>query len=231
MLQSWNSLAALHWRYESSEVQRLLPAGFSVDTFDGSAWVGLLPFQMHRIRIPGLPPFGRLSSFPETNVRTYIVDPSGRRGVWFFCLEASRLLPVLVARATYRLPYCWSKMSIERTTSEGVDQWEYRSDRRWPKRTAVSMVTIRVGNVIPPPLITDLDHFLTARWALGSRFGGRCVWANVSHPLWVLHEAEATDWHDSLFSAVGLTPPMNEPLVRWSPGVDVAIQRPRVIRN
>ena len=231
MLQSWNTLAALHWRYEPAEVQRLLPHGFTVDTFDEAAWVGLLPFHMQRIRVPGMPPFGRFSTFPETNVRTYIVDPNGRRGVWFFCLEASRLLPVLVARATYQLPYCWSRMSIDCSNLEGHDQWEYRSTRRWPERGPASHITVRVGPAIPANQVTVLDHFLTARWALGSTFGKRCAWAKVSHPEWVLHEAEATGWHETLFTAVGLSKPIDQPLVRWSPGVDVAIQRPRLLRR
>ncbi len=112
MLQGWHHLTALHWRYEPGVVQALLPDGFGVDTFDGSAWVGLIPFEMSRVRVPGLPAFGRLSTFPETNVRTYIVDGAGRRAVWFFSLDVSRLIPALVARVTYRLPYCWAHMSI-----------------------------------------------------------------------------------------------------------------------
>ena len=45
---------------------------------------------------------------PETNVRTYVRDPDGREGLWFFSLDAGRLEPVLVARSTYALPYMWS---------------------------------------------------------------------------------------------------------------------------
>ena len=70
MLQEWRDLAYLHWRYPPATVQALLPEGFTVDTFDGSAWGGLVPFHMQRIRLPGLPPLGRFSTFPETNVRT-----------------------------------------------------------------------------------------------------------------------------------------------------------------
>ena len=114
MRQGWHDLASIHWRYPADVVQARLPAGFRVDTFQGDALVGLLPFRMSRIRFGPLPPFGRWSTFPETNVRTYLVDPRGRRGVWFFSLDIDRLVPALVARATYNLPYCWGRMSIER---------------------------------------------------------------------------------------------------------------------
>ena len=106
MLQGWYNLTALHWQYEPSVIQALLPSGFTVDTFDDAAWVGLIPFHMRRIRVPRTPALGPLSTFPETNVRTYIRDENGRRGVWFFSLDVSRILPALVARVTYGLPYC-----------------------------------------------------------------------------------------------------------------------------
>ncbi len=87
MVQGWHDLASLHWPYDPGLVQRLLPAGLRVDTLGGAAWVGLIPFHMRRIRVPRLPPLGRWSTFPEINVRTYVVDPAGRRAVWFCSLD------------------------------------------------------------------------------------------------------------------------------------------------
>jgi hypothetical protein len=67
MLQGWYNVAQIHWRYKPSVVQALLPKGFTVDTFDGSAWVGLIPFEMRRIRLPFGPNdglgVGRLARF------------------------------------------------------------------------------------------------------------------------------------------------------------------------
>lgn len=231
MLQSWNNLAALHWSFPPAVVQGLLPPGFAVDTYDDKAWVGLLPFQMERIRLPRLPPLGPLSTFPETNIRTYIVDPAGRRGVWFFSLDVTRLLPALVARVTYRLPYCWAEMTLTSSPRSGLTEWVYWSRRRWPKGEARSHVIVRVGEAVPPEELSELDHFLTARWALGSTFAGNLVWAKVGHGPWTIHQAEATGWRESLFSAVGLPSPTEAPYVRWSPGVDVLIERPRRILN
>ncbi len=229
MLQGWYDLTALHWRYEPAEVQALLPKGFAVDTFDGSAWVGLIPFHMRRIRIPGLPAFGPLSTFPETNIRTYIVDRAGRRGVWFFSLDITRLLPTFAARVGYRLPYCWSAMAIDREGhGEGATR-RYRSRRRWPRSEATSDVAVRVGHPLTGPDLTDLDHFLTARWALGTTFGRRLMWAKISHPPWPIHAAEVLACHESLVEAAGLRPPRGEPIARWSPGVEVRIGVPRAI--
>jgi uncharacterized protein YqjF (DUF2071 family) len=55
ILQGWHDLTALRGRYPAVEVERLLPAGFGVDTVDGSAWVGLIPFRMRPVRLSGLP--------------------------------------------------------------------------------------------------------------------------------------------------------------------------------
>ena len=227
MLQGWRDLASIHWPYDPAPVQALLPDPYRVDTFDGAAWVGVIPFRMERIRLPGLPPLGPLSTFPETNVRTYVVDPDGRRGVWFASLDVSRLLPALVARATYRLPYAWARMSIERSGQE----LRYTSRRRWPRGGATSDLRVRVGAPMESGDVGPLDHFLTARWALGSTLLGRPLWAAVDHGAWPLHRAELVDGAETLTLAAGLPTPEAAPHVLWSPGVEVRIGAPRRLRN
>ncbi len=222
MLQGWQDLASVHWPYEPEVVQRLLPAGYEVDTHDEMAWVGLIPYRMHRVRVPHLPPIGRLSTFPETNIRTYIIGPDGRRGVWFASLDVTRLLPALVARATYRLPYCWASMSLERSG----DEIEYSSRRRWPQRGPSSHLRLRIGERIPSAEVSDLDHFLTARWALGSTIGERLLWAEIDHEPWPLHRAEVASMSETLTQAAGLPAPDGAAHALWSPGVEVRIGPP-----
>lgn len=236
MLQGWHDLASIHWRYDPAVVQALLPDGFRVDTFDGSAWVGVLPFHMTRVRFPHLPAFGPLSTFPETNVRTYLVDPDGRRGVWFCSLDITRLITALVARVSYRLPYCWAKMTIDRSGGDGRavasgDEIAYTSRRRWPSGVAATDVALRVGDPIAPEDVTELEHFLSARWALGTTFGKRLMWADVDHPPWPLHRAELLHCDQSLITAAGLPAPEGDPYVLWSPGVEVRIALPSRVRT
>ena len=52
MLQRWECLTFLHWPLDPSEVARRLPPGLTVDAFNGSAWVGLVPFFM-QVAAPG----------------------------------------------------------------------------------------------------------------------------------------------------------------------------------
>jgi uncharacterized protein len=126
----WRQLAFLHWRYPADTVQARLPAGLVVQTFDGSAWLGLIPFLMDQVRAPALPALPWLSRFPETNVRTYVQDTRGRSGIWFLSLDAARLPAVLGARAGYRLPYFWSAMSVHNTADGSADPTGHRYSYR-----------------------------------------------------------------------------------------------------
>lgn len=222
MLQGWKQIAYAHWRVPAAELQQRLPQGLLVDTFDGSAWVGLVAFYMERIRLPGTPAIPYLGSFPETNVRTYVTDQDGRPGVWFDSLDVTRLLPVVVARASYQLPYMWAAMSID-TDAETLT---YRTRRRWPApRGASSEMTIRRGHPISAP--SPLDAFLTARWGLYTRLGSRLAFAPVEHEPWPLESATIDYLEDDLVAAAGYRisgPPV---VVHYSRGVDVRIGLPR----
>ncbi|MCY7365524.1 MAG: DUF2071 domain-containing protein [Frankiaceae bacterium] len=218
--QFWRDLTMLHWPVDPQDVAPLLPAGTTPDVLDGRTWVGLVPFVMEGVRILGTPPLPWLSAFPETNVRLYAVDATGRRGVVFRSLEAARLLPVLAARLSYALPYEWARMSVR----HGPDAVAYETARRWPgPRGAGGVVRVRTGERFAAD---ELSLFLTARWGLYSRFhGGRTAWAPVDHDPWPLHRAELLDLRDDLVEVAGLRVE-GPPHVLWSPGVDVRIGRP-----
>jgi uncharacterized protein YqjF (DUF2071 family) len=222
MRQRWERLTFLHWSFEPADVQRLLPAGLAVDTFDGRAWVGLVPFFMH-VASAGGQQAPWASRFCETNVRTYVRDAAGRPGIWFFSLDAARLGAVAVARATYGLPYYWSAMRL----AEDGEQITYTCRRRIPgPRTAVSKVRISIGNQFGPAELDQRDHFLTARWILFSISGRGHRLARACHQPWPLRRARAEIVEDRLIAAAGLPQPQDAPLVHYSPGVDVAIGRP-----
>jgi len=223
MRQRWERLTFLHWPFEPANVQRLLPDGLTAETFDGAAWVGLVPFFM-RVATPGGRRVPWVSNFCETNVRTYVRDGDGRSGIWFFSLDAARLGAVVAARTTpYRLPYFWSSMRL----GEHGSQVTYLSRRRGPgPLPATSRVRIAVGDPIAPDVVSEREHFLTARWMLFSVTRGGPVSARACHQPWPLHRATAEVLDDGLIAAAGLPAPQEAPLVHYSPGVDVAIGRP-----
>jgi uncharacterized protein YqjF (DUF2071 family) len=227
MVHRWDLLTFLHWGYDAAVVQRLLPPGLTVDTFDDRAWVGLVPFAM-KVTAPRGPAIPWLSNFCETNVRTYATAADGSRGVWFLSLDAERLSAVATARVTYRLPYYWSQMSLERS----ADTYTYRCRRRWPgPRGAHSDVTVRVGEEYLAEDLTPFDHFLTARWQLYSQHRRGLRYALAAHEPWPLHHADVVDLDDGLITATGLPRPDGDPICHWSPGVEVRIGFPHRLHS
>lgn len=224
MVHRWETLTFLHLPVEPGAVQRLLPEGLEVDAFDGRGWVGLVPFAM-KIRLPSVPFLPWLTVFPETNVRTYVRGRDGRRGIWFFSLDVPRLAAVATARNTYRLPYCWARMRLRRIGSEV----SYRSTRRWPAGSARSSIDVEVGDALGPDEATELEHFLTARWGLYTQLRHGIAYAPVEHRRWPLRRARLTGLRETMIEAAGLPGVAGDPVVHFSPGVEVRIGPPRPV--
>jgi uncharacterized protein YqjF (DUF2071 family) len=216
MRQNWVDLTFLHWRYAVEAVRPLVPRELELDLWDGAAWVGLVPFTITGLTAPEWPEAPWLSRFPETNVRTYVVDARGRRGVWFFSLDAARLAAVLGARAAYALPYYWARMRVE---AEGR-RVRYRSARLLGPR-ASSAIEVRVGEAIATP--SELEVFLTARWRLFARRRGRLLAAEVEHPAWPLKRVEVLGLEETLLRAAGLPEARGELLAHFAARVDVKV--------
>lgn len=239
MKQGWYDLAYIHYRYSVEEVARILPAGLEVDVCDGSAWVGLIPFSMRGIGVPGLPAVPYLGSFPEVNVRTY-VRRNGVPGVWFCSLDINRLLPTIVARTTYTLPYCFGRASNKRVG----DELHTKVERRWPRSSSASNarettrdaskphtnIRLKIGERIAAP--SPLEVFLSARWGLYTTTrGGSLRYAPISHEPWRLQRAEIILLDDSLLDAAGFAAPNaavnGEPNVMFSSGLQVRVGLPK----
>ncbi|GAA2151254.1 YqjF family protein [Actinomadura napierensis] len=222
LTQSWLDVAMVHWAADPADVAGLLPAGARPDTLDGATYVGLIAFRMHGVGWLGLPGVPYLGNFAETNVRLYSVDGHGRRGVVFRSMDASRLIPVLLGRAGFGLPYLWSRMSVRRTG----DVFSYTGSRRWPgPRGAHYRMVVRTGERIDEP--TPLEHFLTARWGLHNTFLGRSLYLRNAHPRWPLHRAELLECQENLVAAAGLPAPQGAPAsVLFSPGVQAHFTLP-----
>jgi uncharacterized protein len=209
--QSWIDLAFLHWRVDADELRRLVPKRLELDTFHGTAWLGVTPFLLTGFRLRGLPPLPRVSTFEELNVRTYVTW-DGKPGIWFFSLEASSRLAVEAARRFYKLPYRQARMHYE----PGADFVEYESAR------AGAAFSGRYGG--HGPLFNaeprTLEYFLTERYCLYTEAAGSLYRADIHHPPWDLQRGEA---HLDLNTVSPVLLPDDEPHVLFSPRQDVVI--------
>lgn len=197
---NWDNLLFLHWQVDAAVLRRLVPEPLEIDTFDGSGWVGLVPFTMANCSFRGVPPMPGLANFFECNVRTY-VRHRGVAGVWFFSLDAQTLLPVLGGRWLWNLNYIYSQFRV----ASPENHTDYQLSRRrgpWPQ--ASMHVRWHTGDLLPPRTESDLPTFLTERyWLYTKRRGG--LWAgHVRHESWPLREANVLELHDELVAAAGL---------------------------
>ncbi|ACV48810.1 MULTISPECIES: YqjF family protein [Halomicrobium] len=215
----WRNVLFAHWPVPVETVAQSLPEGLSVDTFDGSAWLGVVPFRMADIRPRGSP-IGR--SFYELNLRTY-VTLDGQPGVYFYNLDADDRLGVAVARRLFRLPYYRARMTAHRHGS----RTRLQSVRTHPDAPDVRFRASFEPTGLPEPARDDsLAAFLTERY----RFyvaddRGRIYFADIDHPPWDLQPATVTFDRNDLFAASGFDAPDSERVVHFSPGLDVTAGR------
>ncbi|MFZ9936318.1 MAG: YqjF family protein [Luteolibacter sp.] len=163
MRQCWSGLLFLHWRVPVETIAARLPAGLHVDTFDGSAWLGLVPFFMERVRPVLLPPVPGISWFMELNVRTYVHDDAGNPGVWFFSLDCNQPLAVKIARRAFHLPYQHAAMKAERS-----EERIYYTCRRESQETDAVFDYEAAGDDSRPAAEGSLEWFLVERYLLFS---------------------------------------------------------------
>jgi hypothetical protein len=193
---NWRNLLFMHWRVDTQIMQALLPKGFQVDTFDGCAWVGLIPFTMDGTRPRGFPPFPGVSRFHECNVRTYVLH-DGVPGVWFFSLDAASRLAVMGGRGLWKLNYVHASFDV-RKTENTTDYALRRSDG------TSSRISWTTGDELPRSESGSLRHFLTERYCLYSAKGGKIWRGTVHHKPWKLREARLDTLEDHLVAKAGI---------------------------
>ncbi|MDX1932960.1 MAG: DUF2071 domain-containing protein [Capsulimonadales bacterium] len=229
MRQEWRHLSFLHWPVAPEVVRALLPDDLTVDTFEGRAYVGLVPFTMRNVRPAGAPAVRGLSYFHETNVRTYVHHRGGHPGVWFFSLDAANEIAVRIARTVWKLPYHYARMSLGGDGESIV----YASERCRPgPLPGDCRATITpTGNAFFAVPGT-LEHFLAERYLLYSRANGRLYRGRVHHAPYPLRSARLETLTESLTGAAGFAFDGPPPLVHYAAGVEVDVfpLRPILLR-
>lgn len=209
-------------------MQSRLPAGLRVDTFDGWAWLGVVPFAMERVRFRTVGehsisvPSG--TSFPELNLRTYVLGPDGKAGVYFFSLDAGSLLAVVGARVAFGLPYFWAKMS---ETREG-------ESIRYTSKRLLTGVDVRFAahfrSLGRPSPVDDLRGFITERYALFTRRFGSVQMGEIHHRPWQLEAVEAEFERNDLPGSFGFRLPKRPPVLHYSQQIEMEAWLPRRVR-
>ena len=219
MRQWWGKLLFMHWRIPAALLRPLIPARLSIDTFDGSAWIALVPFTMWGVRPSFAPPVPHLSAFHELNVRTY-VHLDGVPGVWFMSLEANRRLAVRGARTIFHLPYFDARMSL----SERERTIVYASRRTHRGAPAADFdATWTHGDALEESRPGSLAFFLTERYSLYAARGQRIYRCRIHHAPWPLRRAELSAHRSTMLESHGLPTPDTAPLLHYAESIKVDV--------
>jgi len=223
MYQRWDELLFLHWPVDPVLVQEALPEGLRVDTFEGQAWIGVVPFEMRDVRPRGLPAVPGISNFPELNLRTYVIDAQDRPGVWFYSLDTPQSLANWIARNLFFLNYRMARFRIEAKDGQIRYQSELKLGESWDEPQLYDWT--RVGETFEAEP-GSLDFFLAERYRLFAYNPKKkkLLTGQVHHAPYPLQRIELSGFSKRLFGSNGIAEPAGAPLsALGSAGVQVEI--------
>jgi hypothetical protein len=201
MGQTWEDLLFAHWRVERDALRAVVPEQVPIDTFDGSAWIGVTPFVVTGMRARLTLPVPGTARFPEINVRTYATI-DGRPGIWFFSLDTPNRPAVETARRVYRLPYFHSRIAVD----HHGDRVAYRTERISRDGPAAACeLEYRATGPVANPEPGSFEHFACERYCLYTLDDRqRVLRGDIHHPPWPLQPAEAAFARNTMGDQVGI---------------------------
>ncbi len=218
--QSWCDLLFAHWPVPRELLSPLVPPELEVQEFDGTSWVGVVPFRMSGVMRRPLPDLPGISAFPELNLRLY-VERDGRPGVWFLSLDAANSLAVWAARRFFHLPYFRAEMKC---IAEG-DGIAYRSRRHLGGAVLEASYRPTSEPYLAQP--GSLEYWLTERYCLYARSpDGTLFRGEIHHPPWPLQKAEAEISRNELWRGHFEAPSGPPELLHFARRIDVVVWNP-----
>jgi uncharacterized protein YqjF (DUF2071 family) len=213
--QSWQDLLLAHWPIDTASLRPLVPSSLQLDEFDGTAWVGLVPFRITGVMKRPFPDLPGISAFPELKVRTYVTH-RGKSGVWFFSLDVTNALAVWAARRFFYLPYFRARMTVREHGKTIV----YSSSRpgagfEGSYSPISSVYEAKRGSI---------EHWLTERYCLYAQAPNGTLYRNeVHHVPWPLQKAEARIDVNAMFATHGLDIVEPPALLHFARRLDVVV--------
>jgi uncharacterized protein YqjF (DUF2071 family) len=219
MHQKWGKLLFMHWRIDENLLRPLIPDELTIDTFDGSAWIAVVPFTMWDIRAfpPYVPPVPGLSAMHELNVRTYITY-NDVPGVWFFSLDCDSASAVLGARISYYLNYLHADITLEQRQNT-IDYKLARLD----DPPASFRASWSIGDPLPTSTPGSIEFFLTERYRLYTQHNEKLYRARIYHQPWPLRTATLHSMSSSMIESMRIPTPEGQPLLHYAEEISVDI--------
>ena len=215
----WHDLLFLHWPVPAELLRPSIPHPLKLDTFEGDAWIAVVPFRMSNVAPRWVPSVPWMSAFPELNVRTY-VTVDGKPGVWFFSLDATNPIAVRIARTFFNLPYMDARIKLDSRPDGWIDYRSVRTHRNEPK--AEFQASYRPSSDPFFATAGSLEYFLTARYCLYAADKKKNVFrGDIDHLAWPLQRAECQLQTNSMVNPLGIEVSDTEPHLLFSKQISV----------
>jgi len=217
MRQSWRNSLFIHWPIPAEVLRPHIPSVLEIDTYNGSAWLGVVVFVMGGIYPRGLSSISLTPPFPEINVRTY-VHYNGKPGIFFMSLDVGDWASCTIAKRWYRLPYKKADISSRK---EG-QTFYCQSVRKGTKNPLTSFqVKYTPLSEVYFPKDGTLDDWLTERYCLYSTNNGINIYCSeIHHRPWPLQKVEAEISRNTLLMPFKIDGTEVQPIYHFSKGVD-----------
>lgn len=228
----WRDLVMLNYEVNPSLLQKYVPRGVELDTFEGRTFVSVVGFRFLRTKLWGFLAVPFHSNFDEVNLRFYVRRREGgeiRRGVVFIRELVPRAAIAAVARIIYGEKYDSCAMQhqirIAETGISAAYQWNFEGRGfRLSAEAGGSPSEVAAGS---------LENFITEHyWGYSSRTKGTCFEYRVSHIAWKVwtavgsaFEGEADMLYGSEFNEI-LSQPADSAFIADGSPVAVYMGRP-----
>jgi len=224
---AWHNLAMINYEVDAKVLQPHVPAGTTLDSWQGRYFASLVGFQFLRTRVLGIPiPFHR--NFEEVNLRFYVrreVGKEVRRGVVFIRELVPRYAIALVARAMYNEPYRALPMRHAVALEPALTaSYSWLLGGRWHR------FAVAADRPAALPDAGSLEEFITEHyWGYTRQRDGSTIEYQVTHPQWPVSGGVA-DVDADLAALYGpeIAGYLETPASSFiAPGSAIAVMRPR----
>ena len=201
MKQDWQNLLFLHWSIPVKTIRQHIPEELEIETYNNSAWLGIIPFQMRNLRPSFLFPIPSISNFAEINLRTYVKDKYNRRGVWFFSLDTQNPFGNWIAQTFFHLNYRFARTEFRTThTQSNTCKFSF-PNTQYPEQTLSWEHS--EDTFMPSKSPESLECFLTERYRLFSynHKKNTLLTGTLSHDRYQLNRPKLLKYSTDLFAS------------------------------
>lgn len=217
MRQSWSNVLFTHWPISAELLRPHIPRSLKIDTFDGTAWLGVVVFGMEGIYLRGLSALSVTPKFAEVNVRTY-VQWKGKPGVYFLSLDVGDLASLMIARRWYRLPYKAARISSHNESQTFSCQSQRKGQAKFPIGFQAEYIPLSEVYFSKKEMF---DHWLTERYCFFSADKrGNIYCGEIHHQPWPLQKVEIEICRNSLFTPFQFDLSEEKVIAHFSKGLD-----------